>query len=137
MADWIRSYTTRTHQTWRAAEIPPHIVEAYRRGNHSEVDEWFCSNGALAHESIELLDNDDLDYEPADEGDFTGGPYPYVVRWEIVVDGASAADAAQRALTIARDPESTATVFLVRPAATDDSTYDDEDDWEEVDLLGQ
>lgn len=135
MADWIRSYSTRTHQTWRAAKIPPHIVEAYRRGDHSEVDEWFCSNGALVHESIELLDDDDLNCEAADEGDFTI-EHEYVVRWEIVVPGPGADVAARRALEIARDPESTATVFLVRPVGVDDSMHDEEDTWEEVDLLG-
>lgn len=37
----------------------------------------------------------------------------YLVRWEIEIDASTPEEAAQKALTIQRDPDSTATVFKV------------------------
>ena len=52
----------------------------------------------------------------------------YFVTWEIALDADSPREAAEKALAIQRNPESTATVFGVMQ-------FDTEDDKELIDLL--
>ena len=64
MAKYVveRSYLVRKVETWEfEAEADADALEAWRIGDFGSFDESVCSQGELVGESVEFIDDDDLE----------------------------------------------------------------------------